>query len=48
MGPDWRRASGNLTKYPPMHPLLLIPLLTATGLTGFWLFYKSVGFFDHI
>ena len=31
-----------------MSAALLIPLLTATGLAGFWLFYKSVDFFDHI
>jgi len=26
----------------------MIPLLTVAGLAGFWLFYKSVDFFDHI
>ena len=31
-----------------MPSLLMIPLLTAAGLAGFWLFYKSVDFFDHI
>jgi len=31
-----------------MNPLLMIPLLTAAGLAGFWLFYKSVDFFDKI
>jgi hypothetical protein len=31
-----------------MNPLLMIPLLTAGGLAGFWLFYKSVDFFDNI
>ena len=31
-----------------MMPILMIPLLTAAGLTGFWLFYRSVDFFDHI
>ena len=31
-----------------MTPALMIPLLTAAGLAGFWLFYKSVDFFDHI
>lgn len=31
-----------------MAPLLLIPVLTAAGLAGFWLFYKSVDFFDQI
>ena len=31
-----------------MSPVLMIPLLTAAGLAGFWLFYKSVDFFDHI
>jgi len=31
-----------------MTPLLLLPLLTAAGLAGFWLFYKSVDFFDQI
>jgi len=31
-----------------MNPLLMIPLLTATGLASFWLFYKSVDFFDNI
>ena len=28
--------------------LLMIPLLTAAGLAGFWLMFKSVDFFDHI
>ena len=32
----------------PMAPALMIPLLTATGLAGFWLFYKSIHFFDNI
>jgi hypothetical protein len=27
---------------------LMIPLLTAAGLAGFWLFYKSVDFFNEI
>jgi hypothetical protein len=31
-----------------MPPALMIPLLTLAGLAGFWLFYKSVDFFDHI
>jgi hypothetical protein len=31
-----------------MTPALMIPLLTAAGLAGFWLFYKSVDFFDNI
>lgn len=31
-----------------MAPALMIPLLTAAGLAGFWLFYKSVEYFDHI
>lgn len=31
-----------------MSPLMLIPVLTATGLAGFWLLFKSVDFFDHI
>jgi len=31
-----------------MMPILMIPLLTAAGLAGFWLFYRSVDFFDHI
>ena len=31
-----------------MSAALLISLLTATGLAGFWLFYQSVDFFDHI
>lgn len=31
-----------------MNPLLLTPLLTAAGLAAFWLFYKSVDFFDTI
>jgi len=26
----------------------MTPLLTAAGLAGFWLFYKSVEYFDHI
>ena len=31
-----------------MTSAMMIPLLTAAGLAGFWLFYKSVNFFDHI
>ena len=31
-----------------MAPVLMIPLLTATGLASFWLFYKSIDFFDKI
>ena len=31
-----------------MTPILMIPLLTAVGLAGFWLFYRSVDFFDRI
>lgn len=31
-----------------MAPALMIPLLTALGLAGFWLFRKSVDFFDNI
>ena len=31
-----------------MVPILMIPLLTAAGLAGFWLFYRSVDFTDHI
>ena len=32
----------------PMSAALMIPLLTAAGLAGFWLFYRSVDFFDRI
>ena len=31
-----------------MAPALMIPLLTASGLVGFWLFYKAVDFFENI
>lgn len=31
-----------------MNPFLLIVLLSVLGLAAFWLFYKSVDFFDHI
>jgi hypothetical protein len=31
-----------------MSPALMIPLLTAAGLASFWLFFKSVDFFDKI
>ncbi len=31
-----------------MAPLLLIPILYVAGVGCFWLFYKSVDFFDHI
>jgi len=31
-----------------MTPLLMIPLLTAASLAGFWLFRRSVDYFDHI
>ncbi len=31
-----------------MAPALMIPLLSAVGLAGFWLFYKAIDFFDHI
>ena len=40
--------SSNLLFCPAMSPTLMIPLLTAAGLAGFWLFYKSVDFFDKI
>ena len=33
---------------PAFMTALMIPLLTGAGLAGFWLFYKSVDFFDHI
>ena len=33
---------------PLMNPLLMIPLLSALGLADFWLFYRSVDFFDRI
>ena len=31
-----------------MPTALMIPLLTATGVAAFWLFYRSVDFFDRI
>jgi len=31
-----------------MAPALMIPILSAAGIGFFWLFYKSVDFFDHI
>jgi len=31
-----------------MTAALMIPLLTAAGLAGFWLFYRAVDFFDRI
>ncbi|MGY3089851.1 hypothetical protein ACVWYF_002899 [Hymenobacter sp. UYAg731] len=31
-----------------MNPLLMVPLLSALGLAAFWLFYRSVDFFDRI
>ncbi len=31
-----------------MTPILMIPFLTAVGLAGFWLFYRSVDFFNRI
>jgi len=31
-----------------MAPFLFIPILYAAGLGCFWVFYKSVDFFDHI
>jgi hypothetical protein len=31
-----------------MNPPLMISALTAAGLAGFWLFYRSVDFFDRI
>jgi len=31
-----------------MSTTLMMPLLTAAGLAGFWLFYKSIDFFDNI
>jgi hypothetical protein len=31
-----------------MPTILITPLLTAAGLAGFWLFRRSVDFFDHI
>ena len=39
----------NISKPPFQMPTaLLIPLLTATGLAGFWIFYKAVEIFDNI
>ncbi|GAB3738498.1 hypothetical protein GCM10027594_18980 [Hymenobacter agri] len=43
-GNGLRNQSFNLS----MAPLLLVPILSAAGLGCFWLFYKSVDFFDHI
>ncbi|GAB3870631.1 hypothetical protein GCM10028824_19490 [Hymenobacter segetis] len=37
-----------LSNSPLMNPLLLIILLSALGLAAFWLFYRSVDFFDRI
>jgi hypothetical protein len=34
--------------YSLMSPIVFIPVLYAAGLGCFWLFYKSVDFFDHI
>ena len=31
-----------------MNPLISIPVLTVVGFGFFWLFYKSVDFFDNI
>lgn len=31
-----------------MSNALLIPLLTATGVAGFWLFYRAADFFNRI
>lgn len=31
-----------------MNPLIFIPVLSVAGLGCFWLFYKSVDFFDNI
>ena len=31
-----------------MAPLIFIPVLYVAGFSCFWLFYKSVNFFDHI
>jgi hypothetical protein len=44
----WRRFAPFFFPAFLMNPLLMIPLLTAGGLAGFWLFYKSVDFFDNI
>ncbi len=44
----WRLFSPFFFPISLMTPALMIPLLTAAGLAGFWLFYKSVDFFDNI
>ncbi len=47
----WARIGneGQHTSIPTlMPPAFLILVLTAAGLAGFGLFYKSVDFFDHI
>lgn len=31
-----------------MAPALMIPVLFAAGIGFFWLFFKSIDFFDHI
>lgn len=38
----------HLTRLLLMSAAIMIPLLTASGLAGFWLFYKSIHFFDNI
>ena len=48
----WIRIGGGtwatLLSIPLMNPLLMTPLLAALGLAAFWLFYRSVDFFDRI
>gem|GEM_PF-966637 len=48
MGRVWQRALGNQNEPLLMPSSLLIPLLTATGLAGFWLFYRAVDFCERI
>ena len=43
----WAPRFGALNRFS-MIAILMIPLLTAVGLAGFRLFYRSVDFFDRI
>lgn len=51
-GPGFALGLAHLINHPFLLTLmaaaLLIPVLYVAGLGCFWLFYKSVDFFDHI
>jgi len=50
LGPTLAACFSRFVTYPfaTMPTALMIPLLTAAGAASFWLFYRTIGFFDRI